>query len=239
MSCSMTTMAMRRSRSQQQLRRPLRLVRPHAGGRLVEQQQLWAAGERHADLQPLLLAVRERAGRSRHCPSASSVQISASCAHASPRAHEPRCGDAEIVAARSCCRTRWAPGTFGRCRAGEVSRCGRPVMSCPAKRSRPAVGRTRAGQHVEECALSRAVRPDDAGDALAAELKADAGDRHDPPKRALKFSASSREAAVMTAPPGSGKLPSLRTAKGSSPSGNRNTSAMKKAPMTIGHRLRL
>ena len=38
------------------------LLRAHAGGRLVEQQELGPERQRHGDLEPLLLAVAELAG---------------------------------------------------------------------------------------------------------------------------------------------------------------------------------
>src|SRR3981189_1383144 len=37
----------------------------HAGGRLIQQEQLWLQADRHADLKPLLLAMAEIAGRLR------------------------------------------------------------------------------------------------------------------------------------------------------------------------------
>ena len=43
----------------------LRFLRAHAGQRLVEQQDLGVAGERHGDLELALLAVRQRAGNAR------------------------------------------------------------------------------------------------------------------------------------------------------------------------------
>ena len=45
--------------------RRARLLRRHAGGRLVEKQQLGFQADRHADFQPLLLPVAEIAGRLR------------------------------------------------------------------------------------------------------------------------------------------------------------------------------
>ena len=63
MSCSITTTVLRRASALQQLRRALRLLVGHAGHRLVEQQQLRLLHEQHADLEPLLLAVREQPAR--------------------------------------------------------------------------------------------------------------------------------------------------------------------------------
>ena len=50
---------------QQQLRRALGFLRRHAGDRLVDQQQLGLLHQQHADLEPLLLAVRQRAAPAR------------------------------------------------------------------------------------------------------------------------------------------------------------------------------
>ena len=46
----------------QQLGGTLDLLRSHAGHRLIHQQQLWILQQQHADLEPLFLTVRERAG---------------------------------------------------------------------------------------------------------------------------------------------------------------------------------
>ena len=64
---------------QEQLGGALGFLVGHAGHRLVEQQQLGVLHQQHADLQPLLLAVREQAGRALGfaCRGGSGVRISA------------------------------------------------------------------------------------------------------------------------------------------------------------------
>ena len=179
---------------QHQLRRPLRLVRPHAGGRLVEQHEFWLRGERHADLEPLFLAVRERTRRLlRLLGQPEQVQ---DLGRASPRplGRRSALGDADIVADGEAVE--------------DAGRLEFPRDAEPRKRLDAAAGHVvagkehapggrahRAGQHVEERALARAVRPDDAGDALAAERQADAGHRHDAAEagaEVLGFGAGSR-----------------------------------------------
>ena len=63
MSCSTITSVRPSLTLADQLHRALGLRAAHAGGRLVEQDHLGAAGHRHADLQRALLGVRQRAGR--------------------------------------------------------------------------------------------------------------------------------------------------------------------------------
>ena len=59
MSCSTTTTRLRLGYFLEQDRRLRRLGVGHAGRRLVDQQQARFLGEQHADLEPLLLAVRQ------------------------------------------------------------------------------------------------------------------------------------------------------------------------------------
>ena len=58
----MTTMVCLPARREQQFAGLVRLLVGHAGGGFVDEQQLGVLREQHADLQPLLLAVGERAG---------------------------------------------------------------------------------------------------------------------------------------------------------------------------------
>ena len=46
---------------EEQFRGSLRLLRRHARDGLVDKQQFWLLHEQHADLEPLLLAVLQRA----------------------------------------------------------------------------------------------------------------------------------------------------------------------------------
>jgi hypothetical protein len=55
-------MVMPRALSSQHFAGLAGLIRRHAGGGLVEQEELRLHAHRHADLQPLLLAMRELAG---------------------------------------------------------------------------------------------------------------------------------------------------------------------------------
>ena len=58
MSCSTTTTECFAGEREQQLGGALGFLRRHAGDRLVDQQQLRLLHQQHADLEPLLLAVR-------------------------------------------------------------------------------------------------------------------------------------------------------------------------------------
>ncbi len=60
-SCSTMSIEQRVLIGIEQLAGDTALLEAHTGGRLVEQEQRRLGRERHRDLQPLLLAVRERA----------------------------------------------------------------------------------------------------------------------------------------------------------------------------------
>ena len=68
MSCSTTTSECVAGEREEQLGGALGLLVGHAGDRLVEQQQLGLLHQQHADLEPLLLAVREQARGTRRLP---------------------------------------------------------------------------------------------------------------------------------------------------------------------------
>ena len=78
MSCSMTTTVRSPAEPAEQLAGGVAFVVAHPGDRLVEQQQLGVLHQQHADLQPLLLAVRQGAGQlvahARSSPTVSSAR---------------------------------------------------------------------------------------------------------------------------------------------------------------------
>ena len=126
---------------QQQLRGALGFLRRHAGHRLVDQQQLGLLHQQHADLEPLLLPVRQRAGErvradrsARSTPSTSSMR-SRSAGVRRRDQHPPERLVARPAPARgsrtpSGTRTPSASGTCGRCRPARS-----PARSAPAGRS--------------------------------------------------------------------------------------------------------
>ena len=62
MSCSMTTMLCFPGEAEQEFAGLVRFLVGHAGGGFIDEQELRVLREEHADFEPLLLAVRERAG---------------------------------------------------------------------------------------------------------------------------------------------------------------------------------
>ena len=70
---------------QQQLRGSLGLLRRHAGDRLVHEQQLRLLHQQHADLEPLFLAVRQRARHRRAAAARPIISSMSSIRSAAPR----------------------------------------------------------------------------------------------------------------------------------------------------------
>ena len=129
MSCSTTTSVVLAREREEELGAAHRLLVGHAGDRLVEQQQSRLLHQQHADLEPLLLAVRQQIRRGRSASAASWIVSSDGSAMpvASPSSRASR----GASAARACrpssrargsrrpcaARTPSASGTCGRCRA--------------------------------------------------------------------------------------------------------------------------
>ena len=161
MSCSISSTV--RPRSSRILRtnavNAARLLRVHAGGRLVEQQQLRLGRERPGDLEPALVAVGEVArvvllGALRQAArsASSSARLlarlapprgaAAACARCCGR-RRPACGSACPRArsrARSWCRRGGCSGMCARCPSAVIWCCGSPASSRPSNRISPAVG---------------------------------------------------------------------------------------------------
>ena len=114
-----------------QLRHALDLAFGQAGSHLVEQRQLGARGQRHADLQQALLAGRDRRGRQRGLPNRQTDQVE-DAGFVLPAARS-RCVGGRRIANRNRC---WPPRSARRIRAAS-GRCGR----CPAARSGAALRR--------------------------------------------------------------------------------------------------
>ena len=143
-------------------RRP---ARPPAAARLLRQQ--------HADLQPLLLAVRQRrrpAGRDasvRRIVSRISSIRSAASARGRPNSRSrgdrgARQGQEEVVPDACGSRTRSASGTCGRCRGRAIAASSSRVRSCVAAEQRLALVRPGlAGDDIHHRGLAGAVRADD------------------------------------------------------------------------------
>ena len=154
MSCSTTTSECRPASDMAELGGAHRLVVGHAGDRLVEQQQLRLLHQQHADLQPLLLAVRQRAGEPVGCVGSELDQLQRlgdAVARSASRA--ARCSVAPHAACRPSSRARGsrtpcaartpsASGTCGRCRrARSRLRCRRVRSIVWPKNALPASGR--------------------------------------------------------------------------------------------------
>ena len=147
------------------------LLRRHAGGRLVHQQQLGRAGERDGELHALDIAVGQLA--------AGPIGVRAE-PDALEQGHAPRRGRdrPHRATTRACdhCRLISAICTFSAtvmdtnvCAIWKVRptprrqmrRGARPVMVWPRQENATAVGLQLAAQHVEDRGLAGAVRADD------------------------------------------------------------------------------
>ena len=151
-----------------------RFLRPHAGQRLVEQQHLGLAGQRHGDLELALLAVRRACRRcaprrparptrasARRAPSRSGPARAAAPRSRlpAPAAHRLR-GEAHVLEHGQRRRRCWCAGTSGRCRARVMRQAGSPATSRPSSSMRPARRPDLAGEQVDERGLAGAVRAD-------------------------------------------------------------------------------
>ena len=120
------------------------------GDRLVDQQQLRVLHQQHADLEPLLLAVRQRAARAssrcsrqaddlEHLVDAVALRRRQAGHAASSRTTCRRPAPARDSRTPSAARTPSASETFGRCRparsparSASAGRCVRPNQAVPA-----------------------------------------------------------------------------------------------------------
>ena len=154
-------------------RHALGFLRPHARQRLVEQQNLGIAGERHGDLELALLAVRERAGDAlRERREADALEGAA----APSRRGADRSCRAEAMGARreltACTASRTFSSTVRAAKmlvrwnerptpSRVMRQAGSPATSRPSSSSGRRVGLISPGQHVDERGLAGAVRADD------------------------------------------------------------------------------
>ena len=169
----------------------LDLLRVHAGGRLVEQQQLGLGGERAGKLEAALLAEGQVGGelvalvrRGRRTPACAPMRSRSALQPPSQRGSTalrvplavagspPPTGSARPRAGR----TGGCSGRCARCRAATSAWLGSPVTSAPSKTMRPEVGRIEAGDQVDDGALARAVGADQAEDLALLDAQADTVD---------------------------------------------------------------
>ena len=187
-----------------ELRELRRLLRVHAGGRLVEQQQLGLGRQRPRDLHPALVAVGEvdrRAGRCRSLAQADVARAArAPCSRAvALLAARPAAGGGSSRTARPSCARAGRPSRsrppssspnrrmFWNVRAtpSAVIRSGPRAGDVAGRRSviRPDGRLVEAGEHVEERRLAGAVGPDDRDDrALAGSSNETSSTATRPPK---------------------------------------------------------
>ena len=152
MSCSMTTIVRSAPIRLSSCTGLLALLGAHAGDRLVEEHHLGVLHEQHADLQPLLLAVREHAGRAvaqrasgrwSRAPArpARRPAAGAAASRQAPAVHAA--GDVEVLQHAELARRRSRSGRSGRRRRGRSgatsARAGRGCRSgaSPVPRTRP------------------------------------------------------------------------------------------------------
>ncbi|CAM5688113.1 hypothetical protein SGLAM104S_03389 [Streptomyces glaucescens] len=177
MSCSMTRTAMPLSRiAEDQFLGGPGLLRVHAGGRLVEEEQARLARQRPGDLQLALLTVGQVAGevvglggetgelQEFHGPFARLLLglLEAGQPAAGPTRALPWCGCAVRPARspeRSCWRTAGCSGTYGRCRPGRPGAAW-AAGRCPCRRTCwPRVGTYRPVRQLKKVVFPAPLGP--------------------------------------------------------------------------------
>ena len=159
----------------QQRDHALRFLGAHAGQRLVQQQHLGLAGQRHGDLELALLAVRQgtpamrlasvRPARPGPRPAAAALdqgcvalrrlqRIARAARH---RLH----GEPHVLQHASAGQRCWCAGTSGRRRDRLMRQAGSPATSRPSSTMRPGARLELAREHVDERGLAGAVGADD------------------------------------------------------------------------------
>ena len=156
------------------------LLRPHAGGRLVEQQQDRPHGERHADREPLPLAVAEGAdatllgaGEIEPLQQPRDLRVHRIAREAVLQRQLQVVAHGEVVVDAQVLELDADPhmGAAMRLGAGDIA---------PAKADGAAVRLDAAEQELEEGALAGAVGADDAAQRAGLEREVHAVDRLDP-----------------------------------------------------------
>src|SRR3954471_12732442 len=166
-----------------------RLLRAHAGGRLVEEEKPRVAGERDGDLEAALVAVGEvldrvvapggEADRREELLGARDevAVVLARRPDVETGLHRLR-GDAHVLEHAELREQVRDLERLGDPEMGEaVLRLGRDVAALEA--DPPGARRERAGDEVEEGALAGAVRPDDRGQAAGEEARGHVGERRE------------------------------------------------------------
>ena len=176
MSCSTTTTVCSPASAVEQLGGALGLLVRHAGHGLVHQQHLRVLRQQHADLEPLLLAVRRaarlHAARSSRRPIVSSAAVDA-VALLAAQAREQAAEHALLGRAAPAPGSRTpsvAPEHGGALELAADAEARDLVLAAawsssmlwPCMYTRPWVGPGLAGDHVHHRGLARAVRADDA-----------------------------------------------------------------------------
>ena len=179
-----------------------RLLGVHAGGRLVEQQELRTRGQRSRDLQPALVAVGQVAASTAGARPSRPTNSSSSCRPRSRPLSSARCARRRRIASHQRLR-RWTcmadeDVVEGRHRPEQADVLERPAdaerrhlvrltrADLAALRRHDVVAVERdlaarrhvgAGDHVEERRLAGAVRPDQRDDAATRDVEVDRVDR--------------------------------------------------------------
>ena len=159
--------------------------RPHAGHRLVEQQQARPGGERHGDFELAVLAVAEPVDahvgalrRARRAPSAAragSRKPSSRRASRQKRNEWPQCACTASATLSSAVKSRNSEVIWNeRASPSRLRRwTGSAVMSPPSKRMLPPLWRDLAGQQADQRGLAGAVRADDGVQFAARDIERD------------------------------------------------------------------
>ena len=114
------------------------------------------------------------------------------------RARRPRArrgADEDVLEDGHAAERPWDLVARGRCRAGTAFRPRSRVMSSPRKWTVPAFGALRAGEHVEQRRLARAVRADDADRLARADRKSTPVEDHERDRNCLRTGHAGEERA--------------------------------------------
>ena len=174
--------------AEQRRHRP-RFLGAEPGHRLVEQQHRWLGGERHAELELAVLAVRHPAATV--LPRAAEADIREQPARrlAQPRDALGRRQNRKLCGSVACTASATLPSAVKLSKMlviwnerASPSRArgavGRSVMSRPSKWIRPASGRELAGQLADQRRLAGAVRADQRVHLALADVERDVVGRH-------------------------------------------------------------
>ena len=226
------------AQSEQKIGRCACLLRGHSGGRLVQEQKLRANHQRHADLKPLLVAMRQFPR----------IQISS--------VGKPEQLDQFADARGALPRLNAAAGNFEIVAHGQTLEQARHLKLAHDTEPREVMDGSsddvvafeadgalrwpqRPGQHVEKRTLAGAVRSDYAAELAGAKRKADAAKHDDTAEAHLQIVRLEQWNVHVRIPLARTMTPRSRPTRSRRPSGNKKTIATKKRPMSSGHSLML